>query len=1320
MRASSTLFVGLLLCAACGDDATTTSTSSGVGPANQRPLWPLVAGLRLADAYGRSYYLHPASELDGQRVLAYGSASPPLDHPDAIPEDPWDFIYLSTAADGDVLFHGRTRTGLLAEPVLFLPHEVRFGMAWEAKVGARTLRFEVVGREPEVETPYGLTTVWTLAFRDTGMGPGSVLSLDGEGHASYDPSSQPPPEYVTRFAEGYGPLSALPMYGRDQIARGAVPIDDEAPEPDAPSLALTPIGDGRPLFEGLLVTDVSAVDNPAEPEAGLRFTAYGAALLPVGGHVGAVACSRLVGGALVAPTDCDERGEGIAIGPGGDEAGIWVTDSGTPRDCGSCADLDGAAASACVADCGDEGVFFGEDGARYVVTEGALGQVSLAGPLGRLGIEFPPFYFGYQDGDRLTLTTSGQRVGIVHLRLVDGALEVDRRRASTPSPAPCTRRRRRRRQPRASRTWPDGRVDRLIPADDGSMAIEPLGRAALPEGHVLTGALIHDGALLLLTNRGYSGMDFVGTVDATVGDTYAWTARLAPGPRTHDPASWGATLETGSGVARVCWPPRDEAATLTGWTWNDQPAEVATAASEPDCIYLACAACGLPARVRGTVPGVGRALLLEASLTTPDLRLPADPEGCPPCMRCDELGHHPADAGAPCDDGLPCTDDACDGAGACVSVSTCADDACSSSTCTASGCTPPEHAPGVCVIDGQCLAAGAANPANPCQVCRADSPDAWSPRGYAETQAAIADEGAAVCADAQLGCVLPGAVAGRCLVCQPELGHDLRPADPGQTCDDGDPCSTGDTCDASGFCVPHNCSASVTCATTIYAPSGEAFASRCSQCENQAAGVACFDWSRCDGAADCGALHAQFSDHCDGQGACVDEARHPRPAVRGLRPRRLQPVPVDPIDNGLQHIVECKSYVAAPRVGALTRHLVMVADNRDVIVAHRFHRSVEPARGGRRADAHRHERRRHRVADARRHRRVRRARFDWQLGSTGTDNALSLVSDDGFYRASYDLARGGPDPAPPLVSRAVALPALRDVTPHDGGFVGSVAGGLVLIDARGVVTPMPTRGEALVDPRGLAFDHDGVLWVADPGQHAVMTVSDGVVARAVDHDDAGPFDRPLEIATGAMPSRHGGGQWPWAMYVSDACRGAVYMIDPRAHAVISTSKPLADAGDVGVAPDGTVYAVSGRACDGALPASAPEVVSYQGDLPIQLMNAPGPLGDPLAQGDGAPRALRGMAFDGLGDRYTIFEGADSELVVYAPDRGGQVTPRRVLTAELGALVTVTSRGSELILLVAEGHSLRTASGEVTGPALLGLATGLAPFDLPPPLLPAVE
>ncbi len=113
--------------------------------------------------------------------------------------------------------------------------------------------------------------------------------------------------------------------------------------------------------------------------------------------------------------------------------------------------------------------------------------------------------------------------------------------------------------------------------------------------------------------------------------------------------------------------------------------------------------------------------------------------------------------GTPCDaDGNGCTMDLCRG-GRCVlgGPADCDDGV----SCTMDGCvsTGPmtyrctnEVAGNSCVIEGICVADGAANPADTCQVCDASRPDAWSP---------------------QTG-----------------------------PCDDGDACTTGDSC-ATGSCV---------------------------------------------------------------------------------------------------------------------------------------------------------------------------------------------------------------------------------------------------------------------------------------------------------------------------------------------------------------------------------------------------------------------------------------------------------------------------------------------------------------------------------------
>lgn len=135
-----------------------------------------------------------------------------------------------------------------------------------------------------------------------------------------------------------------------------------------------------------------------------------------------------------------------------------------------------------------------------------------------------------------------------------------------------------------------------------------------------------------------------------------------------------------------------------------------------------------------------------------------------------------------CDDGVPCTED----------------------TCVEGVCTHPP-ASDRCLIDGECLPAGAAAQDDACQVCNpAVSQTAFSPA----EEGTSCDDGDLcteedVCHSGACGGTLKTCAVGTCerAVCEPSSGECVvSPAEDASPCDDGAACTTDDHCEA-GECV---------------------------------------------------------------------------------------------------------------------------------------------------------------------------------------------------------------------------------------------------------------------------------------------------------------------------------------------------------------------------------------------------------------------------------------------------------------------------------------------------------------------------------------
>ncbi len=134
-----------------------------------------------------------------------------------------------------------------------------------------------------------------------------------------------------------------------------------------------------------------------------------------------------------------------------------------------------------------------------------------------------------------------------------------------------------------------------------------------------------------------------------------------------------------------------------------------------------------------------------------------------------------AEMGKPCtDDGDPCTSDACDGAGTCKHTTQA----------------------GICIIGGQCVAAGSTDPADPCKVCN----PLQSKNSYVMQNGLACDDGdpcsvadkcaAGKCAGKPMDC---SGKDGPCTQGLCSQGACIVAPKPG-ICDDGNACTDQDTC----------------------------------------------------------------------------------------------------------------------------------------------------------------------------------------------------------------------------------------------------------------------------------------------------------------------------------------------------------------------------------------------------------------------------------------------------------------------------------------------------------------------------------------------
>lgn len=113
-------------------------------------------------------------------------------------------------------------------------------------------------------------------------------------------------------------------------------------------------------------------------------------------------------------------------------------------------------------------------------------------------------------------------------------------------------------------------------------------------------------------------------------------------------------------------------------------------------------------------------------------------------------------------------------------------------------------------------------------------------------------------------------------------------------------------------------------------------------------------------------------------------------------------------------------------------------------------------------------------------------------------------------------------------------------TPDGERLILGVPGGLIALDPAGNVSPVPLRGDPIVNPLGIAFDRDGNLWVADSGGKALRVVSpDGEVTTRLTTSGERALAGPNYVAIGPDDR----------VYLSDPCLGELLRFDPSSNAV---------------------------------------------------------------------------------------------------------------------------------------------------------------------------
>ncbi len=230
----------------------------------------------------------------------------------------------------------------------------------------------------------------------------------------------------------------------------------------------------------------------------------------------------------------------------------------------------------------------------------------------------------------------------------------------------------------------------------------------------------------------------------------------------------------------------------------------------------------------------------------------------------------------------------------------------------------------------------------------------------------------------------------------------------------------------------------------------------------------------------------------------------------------------------------------------------------------------------------------------------------------------------------------------------------------DGNMYMGVTEALIRITPVGDIDRVATTGAELRNPLGIAFDAAGNAWIADSDADALLMMTPaGVLSIVVDEANGAPLEAPNHVAVS-----------PDGLVVfSDPCLGLLVAYDPGTDTVTQTLDfdLAADGGPNGIAFDpagGAVYVLTENT----------SVLCNQPRIPYE---------DELAglfrfDFDGSALANRsavapqlgvfgdGLAFDGEGNLYTIFDTIDvfslDESTIYVHPAGDFANPVKLAAA----------------------------------------------------------
>lgn len=200
------------------------------------------------------------------------------------------------------------------------------------------------------------------------------------------------------------------------------------------------------------------------------------------------------------------------------------------------------------------------------------------------------------------------------------------------------------------------------------------------------------------------------------------------------------------------------------------------------------------------------------------------------------------------------------------------------------------------------------------------------------------------------------------------------------------------------------------------------------------------------------------------------------------------------------------------------------------------------------------------------------ASFDWTIGAVPVENELVASADGVSVAVALDATLAVPyepvafgDLNAFLTAQGLAG-STEDLefTPDGEHLLLAVPGALLSLDTAGNASIVPTTGEPLSNPLGLAFDRDGNLWIADSGANALLKMSpSGEIVKALTSDGTQDLVGPNYVAVG--PDGH--------VFVSDPCIGELIRFDPArgiADAVLAFDLPTEGG------PNGFAFDPSGK------------------------------------------------------------------------------------------------------------------------------------------------